>query len=70
MGETATGRLTKGGFAIHVYCASSRAVHDQEPGQATGLRGEPGLRGGHQNPRLLPGDRLGPAGAEKSETAL
>ena len=63
------GVLQKGVFGS-VNCASSRAVHDQEPGQATGLRGEPGLRGGHQNPRLLPGDRLGPAGAEKSETAL
>lgn len=46
------------------------AVHDKEPVQAPGLRGEPGLRGGHQDPRLLPRDRLGPAGAEKSETAL
>lgn len=46
------------------------AVHDKEPVQASGLRGEPGLWRGHQDPRLLPRDRLGPVGAEKSETAL
>lgn len=45
-------------------------VHDQEPRQASGLRGEPRLRGGHQDSPFLQGDRLGPAGTEKSETTL
>lgn len=52
------------------YIVCLCVVHDQESGQTSGLRGEPGLWGGHQDPCLLQRDWLGPAGAEKSETTL
>ena len=51
-------------------CVCWRVVYDQEPGQASRLRGERGLRGGHQVPRLLQRDRLGAAGAEEGQTTL
>lgn len=51
-------------------CVCLRVVYDQEPGQASGLCGERGLRGGHQDPCLLQRDRLGAAGAEEGQTTL